>query len=119
MDYLRSVPHSWRPRQSRGRKHFAKFYGIKLGDGLSFGNTNFEVVGIVSAQDESQVSATNVYMNLGDAQKLLGTDGYSELYVKLDGLSSEGTVRSAISRVSPSAVVISADSIAASLVLQP
>jgi putative ABC transport system permease protein len=96
-------------------KHFAKFYGVKLGDSLNLGDTSFDIVGIITAQDESQVSATNIYMNLGDAQKLLGTNGYSQLYLRLDTLSSEDTVTSAISRIDASAVVVSGNSIAASL----
>jgi putative ABC transport system permease protein len=96
-------------------KHFAKFYGVKVGDNLKLGNTTFDIIGLISAQDESQVSATNIYMNLFDAQKLLGTTGYSQLYVKLDALASEDSVRSAISRVDARAVVISGNSIAASL----
>lgn len=96
-------------------KHFAKFYGVKMGDSLKLGTTSFDIVGILTSQDESQVSSTNIYMNLNDAQQLLGITGYSQLYVRLDALSSEDTVRSAISRVDTSAVVVSGNSIAASL----
>lgn len=96
-------------------KHFAKFYGVKPGDRLKLGNTTFDIIGLVAAQDESQVSATNIYMNLDDAQKLLGANGYSQLYVRLDALSSEDTVRSAISHIDASAVVVSGNSIGASL----
>jgi putative ABC transport system permease protein len=96
-------------------KHFAKFYGVKLGDSMKLGNTNFEIVGLLTAQDASQVSSTNIYMNLNDAQQLLGTTGYSQLYIRMDALSSEDAVRTAISQVDTSAVVISGNSIAASL----
>ena len=96
-------------------KHFAKFYSLKVGSNLKLGDSNFQVVGIVAAQDESQVSATNIYMNLGDAQKLLGTNGYSQLYVRLDALSSEDSVRTEISRIDTGAIITSSSSIAASL----
>ena len=96
-------------------KHFAKFYGLQPGASLKLGSSSFDVVGIVSVQDESQVSATNIYMSLEEAQKLLGTNGYSQLYLRLDALSSEDAVRSDISRVDASAVVVSGNSIAASL----
>jgi putative ABC transport system permease protein len=96
-------------------KHFAKFYGVKMGDSLKLGTTSFKIIGILTAQDESQVSSTNIYMNLNDAQQLLGTTGYSQLYVSLDAISSEDTVRSAISHTDSSAVVVSGNSIAASL----
>jgi putative ABC transport system permease protein len=96
-------------------KHFAKFYGLNLGDSLLLGNTPFEIIGILSAQEQSQVSATNLYINLPDAQLLLDTKGYSQIYVKLDALSSEDTVRSEVSHIDKDAVVVSASSIAASV----
>ena len=96
-------------------KHFAKFYGLKPGDSLSLGNIPFEIIGVLSTQEQSQVSATNLYINLPDAQTLLDTKGYSQLYVKLASLSSEDTFRSQISRLDKDAVVISANSIAASI----
>jgi putative ABC transport system permease protein len=96
-------------------KHFAKFYGLKLGDSLLLGNTPFEIIGILSAQEQSQISATNLYTNLPDAQILLDTKGYSQLYIKLDALSSEDTVRSEVSQIDKDAVVVSGSSIAASV----
>ncbi len=96
-------------------KHFAKFYHLKVGSSLKLGDLNFQVVGIVATQDESQVSATNIYMNLNDAQKLLETNGYSQLYVRLDAMSSEDMVRTEIGRIDTSAIITSSSSIAASL----
>jgi putative ABC transport system permease protein len=96
-------------------KHFAKFYGLSLGDNVLLGSTPFEIIGILSAEEESQVSAVNLYINLPDAQTLLDTKGYSQLYVKLDSLSSENAVRSEISVVDKDAVVVSGSSIAASV----
>jgi putative ABC transport system permease protein len=96
-------------------KHFAKFYGVKLGENIKLGNDSFTIVGILAAQNESQVSATNIYMNLGVAQRLLGTNGYSQLYIRMDNLSSENTVRADISHINPAAVVTSSSSIASSL----
>jgi putative ABC transport system permease protein len=96
-------------------KHFARFYGLKLGDSLLLGNTPFEIIGILSVEEESQVSATNMYINLPDAQALLNTNGYSQLYVKLDSLSSEDAVRSEISGIDKNAVIVSGGSIAASV----
>ena len=96
-------------------KHFAKFYGLNLGDSLVLGSTPFEIVGILSGLEQSQISATNLYINLPDAQILLDTNGYSQLYVKLDALSSEDTVRSEVSQIDKDAVVVSGSSIAASV----
>ena len=69
----------------------------------------------MAAKDESQVSSNNIYMNLGDAQKLIGTSGYSRLYVRLDAMSSEDMVRSEISQIDTGAVITSSNSIASSL----
>jgi putative ABC transport system permease protein len=96
-------------------KHFAKFYGLNVGDSLLLGNTPFEIIGILSAQEQSQISAINLYINLPDAQILLDTKGYSQLYIKLDALSSEDTVRSEVSQIDKDAVVVSGSSIAASV----
>jgi putative ABC transport system permease protein len=96
-------------------KHFAKFYGLQIGDSLLLEGTPFEIVGILTTEDQSQVSATNMYINLPDAQALLDTNGYSQLYVKLDSLSSEDAVRSEISGIDKDAVVVSGSSIAASV----
>ncbi len=96
-------------------KHFANFYGLKPGDKLQLDASNFQVVGVVAVEDKSQVSATNVYINLSDAQKLLGTSGYSQLYLSLDSLSSEKAVRSEVTEVDKDAVVMSSSAIAASL----
>ena len=96
-------------------KHFAKFYGVKPGDSLELGGTSFEIVGLIAVEGESQISAANIYMNLSNAQMLLGTDGYGQLYVRLDALSSEDAVRVEVSRLNTSAIITSSSSIAASL----
>jgi len=96
-------------------KHFAKFYGLNLGDSLLLGSTPFEIIGILTAQEQSQISATNLYINSPDAQMLLGTKGYSQLYIRLDALSSENIVRSEINQIDKDAVVVSGSSIAASV----
>jgi len=96
-------------------KHFAKFYGLKPVDKLQLGNSSFQVVGVVAVEDKSQVSTTNVYINLLDAQSLLGVHGYSQLYVRLDALSSEKAIRSEVTGVDKDAMTLSSSSIAASL----
>jgi putative ABC transport system permease protein len=96
-------------------KHFAKFYSLKVGNNMKVGDAMFEVVGTVAVAGESQVAAQNIYMNLADTQRLLGTADYSQLYLRMDSLSSENAVRSEIARLDPQAVTTSANSIAASL----
>lgn len=96
-------------------KHFAKFYGLKLGDNLKLSNKTFEITGIIASEGESQVSATNVYINLTSAQNLSGINGYSQVYVKLDNISSEDIIRSEIGSIDRNAIIVSASSIATSL----
>ena len=96
-------------------KHFAKFYGLKLGDNLKLNNKTFEIIGIITSEDKSQVSSTNVYISLVSAQKLSGINGYSQVYVKLDNISSEDIIRSKIGSIDKDAVIVSASSIATSL----
>lgn len=96
-------------------KHFAKFYGLKVGDSVNLGDAAFEVIGLLSSQDESQVSSSNLYINLTDAQKLLGVNGYSKLYLKLDSLSSEDAVQAEINRIDNQVISASASSIGASM----
>ena len=96
-------------------KHFARFYGLKLGDTISLDDVPFEIIGVLATQEESQVSATNLYINLPDAQMLLDSEGYSQLYINLDTLSSEDIVRSEVSQIDKDAIVVSGSSIAASL----
>jgi len=96
-------------------KHFAKFYKLSLGDSLLLDGSPFEIVGVLSSQEQSQVSSTNLYINLPDAQTLLDKKGYSQLYITLDTISSDSTVRSEISQIDPDAAIVSGSSIAASL----
>jgi len=96
-------------------KHFAKFYGLNLGDSLLIGDIPFGIIGILSAQEQSQVSATNLYINLQDAQTLLDTKSFSQLYLKLDALSSDDAVRTEISQIDKDAVIVSGSSVAASV----
>jgi putative ABC transport system permease protein len=107
-------------QQGEGRKvvvekHFAKFYGLKLGDSMTIGNSAYEIVGVLGVQGESQISSTNLYINLADAQTLIDIKGYSQLYVSLDGISSEDVVRSDITKIDKDAIIVSGSSIAASI----
>ena len=95
--------------------HFAKFYKIKVGDKLLLGTSSFQVIGVVAVADKAEVSASNVYIDVADAQSLLGVEGYSQLYVTLDSLSSEKAIRSEVTRVDKDAMALSSSSIAASL----
>jgi ABC-type lipoprotein release transport system permease subunit len=96
-------------------KHFAKFYGLKPGDDLKLSNNTFEIIGIIASEGESQVSATNVYISLASAQEISGINGYSQVYVKLDNISSDDIIRSEIGSIDSNAVIVSASSIATSL----
>jgi len=53
-------------------KPYADRHGLKRGDTISLGGTNFEVVGTVEASPGARISAGEVYIPLKEAQTLLG-----------------------------------------------
>lgn len=95
--------------------HFAKFNHLKVGDNIGVGNATSKIVGIIKIQDGSQLSSSNVFMTLSDAQNLSGIKGYDQLYLKMDDLSSEEIVKSGLSNIDKKIVALSSNSISASL----
>jgi len=95
--------------------HFARFHHLKPGDSMTIGGRSFTVVGVLKVKQGSQVSSANVYMGLSDARTLADTDGCSRLYIKLDDLSHERSVRREIGQISGNIVVLSGSSISATL----
>ena len=69
-------------------KHFAKFNNWIVGSNISLGDKTFKVVGTLSSE-EGQVFSSNIYIKAEDAYNLFGTDGFNQIYLKIDELSSE------------------------------
>ena len=102
-------------RKAVVESHFANFNHIKVGDNISIGGNSFEVVGILNVRDKAQIFSSNVYITLRDAQKISGIKGCNQIYLKIDELSSEKPVRKEIERLNSRIVIISGNSLAASL----
>jgi len=96
-------------------KHFAKFNHLVVGNSILIGNKSFEVVGTLASEDNSQIFSSNIYLNVNDAQNLIGNKKFNQIYLSLDELSNEELVKSEIKRSNENIIIVSADSISASL----
>lgn len=96
-------------------KHFARFNHLTVGDSVFIGNSSFEIVGTLASEDNSQIFSSNIYLNVDDAQNLIGNNKFNQIYLSLDKLSDEELVRSKIQKENNNIVTISANSISASL----
>jgi putative ABC transport system permease protein len=95
--------------------HFAKFSHLKVGNNIGVGNTTYKIVGTLKIKDGSQLSSSNVFLTLSDAQKLSGVNGYDQLYLKMDDLSNEEYIKSGLSNINGKIEALSSNSISASL----
>jgi len=95
--------------------HFAKFNNLKVGDNISLGGEAFKVVGILKIGEGSPIFSSNVYLKSSDAQMLSGIKGYDQLYLKVDDLANEETIKEEISRIDPMITAVSGNYISASL----
>jgi len=95
--------------------HFAKFNHEKVGDTIFLGNETFQVIGILTIQEGSQVFASNMYIVLPDAQRLSNIGSYNQIYIKLDDLSNEDRVRSAIDGFDKKIIILSGSALSPSI----
>ncbi len=95
--------------------HFAKFNHLKVGDDISFGGESFKIAGILKIGEGSPIFSSNVYIKSTDAQNISGIKGYDQLYLKVDELSNEETVKEEINKIDPMIAVVSGNYISASL----
>ncbi len=95
--------------------HFANFNHLKTGDSIMIGNESFRISGIAGITDESQVFSSNIYMELKDAQRISGIEGYNNVYLRIDKLSNEEAVKREVIGLDSNITVISGNSLAASL----
>jgi ABC-type lipoprotein release transport system permease subunit len=95
--------------------HFAKSNHLKIGDNMTLNGELFGVIGTFTVGEGSQIAASNVYMLLPAAQRLGNVSGYDQLYIKIDSLANEGTVKSELSGLNPAIISISGSSIGASI----
>jgi putative ABC transport system permease protein len=95
--------------------HFAKFNHLKVGNNISLGGEPFEIVGILKIGEGSPLFSSNVYIKSSDAQSISGIKGYDQIYLKVDDISYEESVKGEISRIDSMINAISGNYISASL----
>ncbi len=96
-------------------KHFAKFNHLEIGKNVIIENKPFEIVGTLASKDNSQIFSSNIYLNVNDAQNLIGNRKINQIYLSLDELSNEESVKNEIKRLDEDIIIVSANSISASL----
>ncbi|AMB59576.1 ABC transporter permease [Microterricola viridarii] len=89
---------------------------LAVGDSITVGDTEVQVVGIVSSSSADAATAANVYLPLGLAQKLSGLDGQlSTVYVQAASSNDIAQVQAAIKTALPDVTVSTQADLAASV----
>lgn len=93
-------------------KHFAKFIHAVVGDRLRIGDKEFSVVGLLEIREGVQVSASNMYVSLEDAQSLLPavTGAVNVMYLRLRDPAMQDSVRQVVNSQLPALSINSSDS---------
>jgi ABC-type antimicrobial peptide transport system permease subunit len=85
---------------------YATSSDLAVGDTLSIGGTDFEIIGLVSSDSADAATASNTYIPLDVAQTLAGVDGkVSSIYVQAASSSDIAQVQSDIEAALPDATV--------------
>lgn len=95
--------------------HFARFHHRSVGDAVDLGSRSLTITGLLKVGEGGQITSSNVYVTMDDARDLGNIQGYSKLYVRVDDVSREAAVRTAIERMDPGMVVVSGSTVGASL----
>jgi putative ABC transport system permease protein len=92
--------------------HYAKFYGLKVGDHLTIAEHQFPVVGVYEVREGAQLTSANIYLPLADAQILAGVDNdtVNSIYLKIKDASRWRHVVDTINQEFPGLTITSADS---------
>ncbi|HCT83689.1 MAG TPA: hypothetical protein DF296_00635 [Candidatus Margulisbacteria bacterium] len=95
--------------------HFAKFNHLKVGDTLTLNQEKLTVCGTIKTKEESQIFASSVYISADNAQLISGTEGYNQIYLKIDNLEQENTVKQSIKGINNNIIAISGSTVSSSL----
>ena len=100
------------PGEAVMEKHYAKFRGVRLGDGLEIDGNPFKIVGLLEIREGAQVAAANIYLQLADAQALLGgaPAPLNVAYLRLRDPAEQQRIEQEIVKASPGLSVSSSDS---------
>jgi putative ABC transport system permease protein len=93
-------------------KHYAKFHNARVGSALTIGGRSFTVVGLLEIREGSQIASANIYLPLGEAQRLLGggEKGVNLVYLRLKDPSLLNRVKPQIAKLLPGVSITSSDS---------
>ncbi len=90
---------------------YAKQEELAVGDALTVGEKEYEVIGTVASQAGGE--GVNVYLPLVRAQKLVDSEGkVNQIYVRADSAESIPAVEARIAELLPAATVTSAEDLA-------
>lgn len=94
-------------------RHYAAFYGLTPGTPLDLGGDSFTVVGIVDIKNGSQITASNIYLDIGIARRLGGLrdDEANQLFIKVAADAAPDAVQERIASTLPNASVVSSDGV--------
>lgn len=95
--------------------HFAKFNHLKIGSTILLNDIKFDITGILKIKEESQIFSSNVYIRINDAQQLSDFKGYNLMYLKLDDISNEDSIKNSIKKINGKINAISGNTISSSL----
>lgn len=92
--------------------HYAYWYKLGLGDSITLGTEQFEVIGIVDIKEGSQIAASNIYLPLQDARQIMGIkEGANVVFIKADDASNTKEVTSYIQEEIGEVEISSSDTI--------
>jgi putative ABC transport system permease protein len=93
-------------------KHYAKFQHAGVGTIFTIGGRPFNVVGLLEIKEGAQIASSNIYLSLGDAQKLLAGEGggVNIVYLRIENPSLLTQVKSRIGKELNGVSVTSSDS---------
>lgn len=95
---------------------YATSSSLAVGDTITIGGSDFEIVGTVASNAADSASASNVYIPLDVAQSLSGEDGkVSSIYVQATSATDIGAVKTAIEKALPDATVSTQEDLASSV----
>jgi ABC-type antimicrobial peptide transport system permease subunit len=85
---------------------YATTAGLAVGDTLSIGGTDFEVIGLVASTSSDAATASNTYIPLDVAQAISGLDGQiSNVYVQADSSDNITQIQTDLEKALPDATV--------------
>ncbi|HET9519348.1 MAG TPA: ABC transporter permease [Actinoplanes sp.] len=93
--------------------HYAGFYNLVVGSSVSVAAHSFTVVGIVELDDSSQAAAANVYLPLGQAQKLadVPADQINQIHVEVAAAADTEAVSTRVNDAVGPVSIITPDSL--------